>query len=459
MSSHNAPPPQLSLAPGWTACVLGIFALGVLSCVNPVVPEMDEGQPASAARPALSSCTKGSFAGFSAYWDCGNPITIRDNTGTAGPNLSVAVDAWNAKIFASGITGMPYFQYVTTLTADVSVVGASGGEVWCDASTNTTITLYSGSSCDSYTNSDTRLNVLIHALAHVYGWPSNTHKKGESGASDHCAIHLPDDGSINPTVCAHEIEGAAAAYGLRTLDDETFWETPFATGFAGAFGNQTITVGGTHQYSLSWEIDGQGSTAGPVAFQSLNTPVATVSSSGLVTGVSVGSASISATSGSSTTYLRTFAFENQPVSATVTVNPAPLVDLVVQDITVDASLPLFNYGDRTWTAVMGSGDTTGVSYRWVVEYSWSSPPDSVFVPVRSSSDSALASPWGYPPFAARTWQGTVTNGSYNIRVKVWPARGDSVGMPAIRDFPVCPDSSHQWLMALRDEEVMAICPY
>lgn len=72
-----------------------------------------------------------------------------------------------------------------------------------------------------------------------------------------------------------------------------------------------------------------------------------------------------------------------------------------------------------------------------------SAPDSVFIPVRQPGDSG--SPWIKPAIPGTPYVGAgqsvsqpVHLGSYNIRVKVWPIRDGVAGMPAARDFPVCP---------------------
>lgn len=349
------------------------------------------------------------------------------------------IDDWNAAIANSGLSGLPTFDVLTSPgIEDVVVGGATSGSVWCGAADDIAmvITLYSGVGCSG--NTGGLGEVLTHELSHIYGWTgTHVHKPdGSTGKSDHCATVLPEGGSINTNVCAHMLEGAAAAYGFRSYDPDNFWNHEFVTGvWFNAI--DTIRVGNTYQIQEArWVLDRGGMLAEPVAWSGSPGSVVTVLN-GLVTGVSAGSGSIKAFPVQSSGYL--FSRRSELGSPwPITVLPQLPALLSVQDITINTSLPITDPGTFTWTAVMPAGDVTGITYRWVIEYSHGSPVDTVFHPERAPNDTIP--PFGSPPFAGNTWQGVALAGSYNIRVKVWPARDTTVGSPQVRDFPVCTDS-------------------
>jgi hypothetical protein len=230
---------------------------------------------------------------------------------------------------------------------------------------------------------------------------------------------LPADGSLNPRVCAHDIEGAAAGYGLRSFDPQTFWTKEFAVS-ASALSPVSLVQGATHQYSTPVaQLDRGGVATGSFSWQSDDTSVASVTH-GLVTALSVGSATIKLQGGASTAYLTTHKFETNATSVSVTVTAPPIAALYVDDITMNDTIPITRADSFTWTAVPAPGDASGITYNWIIEFSDTSPPDSIFV---SGS--------------GNTWRGYARPGSYNIRIKVTPIRSGSSGSPAIRDFPVC----------------------
>lgn len=122
----------------------------------------------------------------------------------------------------------------------------------------------------------------------------------------------------------------------------------------------------------------------------------------------------------------------------VSVTPQPPAALVIQDIEINTGLPITSAGTYTWTATLGSGDPSGITFRWVFEYSDNSPPDSVFIPARSTGDTVP--PWIQPsPYtgAAAGQSRDAHAGDYTIWVKVWPIRDGVAGSPAAREFSVC----------------------
>ncbi len=419
------------------ACALALAAVGC----GELPSSTDEAESPPARAPLASQLTcSGQFLQFTVRHDCGTVIQVYNSiSSTINDEIDNAILRWNNKIIASNISGLPSFGVTTNSgNAAITIVGASSGSPFCGNVTGNTLTLVSGSGCNTYTNKGSLTDVLTHELAHAYGWTGSTaHRAGVSGASDHCAVTLPADGSLNPQVCAHEIEGAAAAYGLRTFDDQAFWTKEFAVS-SSALSSVSITQGATYQYAAPlWQLDRGGTASGSFTWQSANPSIATVSG-GLVTGVSPGTAMLYLQGGTSSTYLTTNRFETNAGSVTVTITAPPLAALYVDDITMNGAIPITAPDSFTWTAVPPTGNTSGISYNWIIEYSDTSPPDSIFAPA-----------------TANTWRGYARSGSYNIRIKVWPVRNDSIGSPAIRDFPVCTGTT-EYLRAVPEDENNAV---
>jgi hypothetical protein len=120
-------------------------------------------------------------------------------------------------------------------------------------------------------------------------------------------------------------------------------------------------------------------------------------------------------------------------SVAVTVASIPLITLFVTDIKWSGdSLPIYDPGSILFTAHVGAGDTTGVTYKWVVKYS-NTPNDSIV----SHSDTL-------PPWGPRRRSINIPSpiGSYTLSVKVIPGRvigsDTTYGISSIREFPVCP---------------------
>ena len=174
----------------------------------------------------------------------------------------------------------------------------------------------------------------------------------------------------------------------------------------------TILVGGTQQLTATpLDANGNPLSGRTVTWVSSNTAVATVSASGLVTGVAPGSATITATS------------EGKSGTATITVNPVPVASVAVAPasatIVVGATqqltaTPLDSAGNPltgrtvTWTSsdptvapVSGSGLVTGVAV------------GSVTITATSEGKSGTASITVNPPPVATV---TVSPASASIRV-------------------------------------------
>jgi hypothetical protein len=296
--------------------------------------------------------------------------------------------------------------------------------------------------CNGFTNTGSIDLVLQHELGHAFGWTNNyVHKAGVAGASDHCVMTLPGGGGLNPTICAQEIEGAVAAYGLRTLPSD-FWSRQFVVGSANALTPDTIEAGDTLQLTPGyWRLDRGGTVSGGYSWTSSNPAVATVSG-GLVTGVAPGTATIRAVPTSSSTYLFTTHFSTTGVTAPITVIPTAPANLYVTSITRSGNNdePIYDPGSYLLTAHLGAGDTAGITFRWTIIYS-NALGDSVVSP--SPLDT-------FPPWNGPTRWITVPApvGSYTITARARAGRvpADTAAAPSSADFPVCPRPPEEQLL-------------
>jgi hypothetical protein len=366
--------------------------------------------------------------------------------------LNGPVEAWDDALAATGINGIPSFTTTTDQgQADVTVTGVSSGTTFCGQFNDNTkvLTVYNAATpdCNNFANTGGISELLTHELGHVVGWAGGTHaghNGGVSGVSDHCALALPSSGGFNTTICHHNIEGVLAGYGLRSLSSTYYWQTPFVVSHNGptSFSPISLEEGEADTLQLGTFFKERGGTLpGSWSTYSSDASVATVSS-GIITAVDSGSAIITIAPSTGSGYFLTSILEASSRTVQVTVTPQAPAALVVQDITINTSLPITTTGVRQWTAVVGSGSTAGMSFRWVFEYSDNSPPDSVFVPARQSGDPG--SPWIKPPppdtvyvGAAQSVSQSVHEGDYTIWVKVWPIRNGVAGSPAAREYSVC----------------------
>jgi hypothetical protein len=114
------------------------------------------------------------------------------------------------------------------------------------------------------------------------------------------------------------------------------------------------------------------------------------------------------------------------------------MNLAVTGISSSAldSMPIYDPGTYSLLALIGAGDTTGVTYKWIIKYSHT-PNDSIM-----SHTSAL------PPWGPRASSFSIPEpiGSYTVTVRAIPGRVTivgtdttrTVGGPSVRDFTVCP---------------------
>jgi hypothetical protein len=402
-----------------------------------------------------STCTPGNLGHFFYNWICSAEVNLYAANSTLRTQADLAAGDWRTKIYQAGASGLPAI-FVTNESSQPNgtVTGTATGSAFCGNwhPDNHVLTVDAvGSGCSSG-NSGSLLDMFRHELGHAFGWEgSGVDKGGFAGASDHCVMHLPSTG-FNTSICAHEIEGALAAYNLRTLPSD-FWEKQFVVGSASSLSPATVAVGSTVQMASpgNWVLDRGGQVTGSYTWTSSNTAAATVNAStGVVTGVGAGTTTIRARPTNPGSYLFTTAFEVNGVSATVTVTQG-LAPLVVSDILIwprdTVPTPIYATGTYQFTAVIGAGDTTGLFFRWIFKDS-RSPNDSTVI---GDVDTVYT-------YGARTVSyniGSLTP-TWTLWVKAIPMRDTMLGSYAIREWPVCVEPVEEMLRAKPDEENDAV---
>ncbi|MCA9763992.1 MAG: hypothetical protein KC544_12795, partial [Gemmatimonadetes bacterium] len=437
-----------------TSCCAAL-AVVLLACADSPAGLTDPEAPVTGPAIAASmsgGCNQGEFVTFTVQWNCNTTVRLHPTTTFLGENLDGPVGAWDDAIQATGRSPLPRFETTTNASlASATVTGVNGGTAFCgnwDTPSKTlTIVNETDSNCATNNNRDGIQEILTHEMAHVWGWAggANTgHNEAIAGVSDHCTLALQQgaNAGVNTNICAHNIEGGLAAYGLRTLPSQsaTFWSTPFVIGHngSGAFSAVTLVEGGSDTLNLGqFVLERDALITGAWSRSSSNPAVATMSSSGVITAGTAGTATITVTPQAVSGAFLTSQFAGSSRTVSVTVNPAPLT---VTNISINAALPLTAAGSYEWTATL-AGSSAGVTYRWVFEYSDTTPPDSIFIPARLTGD--VTSPWiatsgpGQYVGAGAKQTRAVHHGNYTIWVKVWPIRDGVAGSPAVREFSVC----------------------
>jgi hypothetical protein len=232
-----------------------------------------------------------------------------------------------------------------------------------------------------------------------------------TGAASHCVMNLPEDLSINSTICVHEIEGVLAGFNLVPYDFSSFFSTPFVVG-ANPLQSRTLQIGDTTTLApgaLRLELGGVvPGTEGAYSWTTSNSQVASVSSSGFVTAVGSGSATIRATPNPGSGYLRAHPFRTVGQTATITVPPPP------PQILLD-EVPVYNAGWHTLTYVR---DTIPGTLYWTID----------------DSRTTTVDPDSYYTTAGWTLSIYIEPGSYTLTVSAWGVQ---------QTFPVCTYGSEQ----------------
>lgn len=455
----TAPPPRRLTHIGIRALVAAcLFVAATVSCAESTTgsDELESTLNAPvAAASVLGSCAKGSFLTFDAHWDCVETVKVFGSTPFIKARLSGPVSSWNSAIQATGEFTAPSFTTTETLSeASATVTGVSGGTDFCGSwfpAINTLVVENENDgNCGTKPNRGSFHDMLTHEMAHVWGWEGGDnlgHNVGVPGVSDHCALALPASG-LNTNICDHNIEGGLAGYGLRSFPSENFWSTPFVTGHNGSasFAAVALRSGNTQPVQLGSFVKERGGTVGAGWDIVSSAPaVATMSGAGVITALDTGIATITVTPAAGSGFFLTSAFAASSRSVHVTVTAQPLAPLVVRDISINTSLPITLAQTYQWTASLDAGNPAGITYRWVFEYSDTTPPDSIFVPGRLPNDSTpwikTSSPLIKFVGVGNTQSRTVHLGDYTIWVKVWPIRDGIAGSPAAREYSVCASES------------------
>ncbi len=397
------------------------------------------------------SCTQGQFTQFNArQWPCDSIVQFYTGNPFIQSDLDGAVEAWRTKISAAGFGGLPFFTTTTSSgNASATVTGPSSGTEYCGRwfEESDSLAVYADATClaEVLNNKGSLTALLQHEVGHAVGWVGKSVHKDlfVTGVSDHCVMHLPNDGSINPTICAHEIEGLFAGYGVTTYDAGNFYNKQFVVGSASPFSaTLAMEVGDTVVLSPgAWMLDRGGTVSGSASnYTWSSTTAAATVSGGTVIALAGGATTIRALPTTSGTYLFAHPFRTTGVATLVTITAPVLlpINLAVTGIASSASdsMPIYDPGTYSLLALIGTGDTTGVTYKWIIKYSHT-PNDSIM-----SHTSAL------PPWGPRASSFGVADpiGSYTVTVRAIPGRVTivgtdttrTVGSASVRDFTVCP---------------------
>lgn len=393
---------------------LAAFLLG--ACADPLPTEPSESaEPSRILALSEATCAQGNFAQFSAaQWDCGQQVEFYTGVASLQFNLASAVGAWRTRLAATGFTDLPTFQ-TTSIPgeAEATATGTGVGDEFCGSWTQSTKTIEvkSSATCGADQSTGSLLSLLQHEVGHAVGWVGgNVHKYLPA----HCAMHLPDDRTINGNICTHEVEGVLAGYGLVSYSEAAFVSTPFVVGSVTSLAQATLEIGdtirltpGAYRLELGGTVPG---TETNYSWQSTAHQVATVAD-GLVTAVGPGSATISAKPLAITGFLLAHPFRRVGVSTAITVQappPPPPPPPVAPEIRLD-QVPVWDEGNHTFTYV---GPGTPGALTWYID-------DSRTIGVEPDT-SVTTTGWTLTLY--------ISAGSYNLRVS---AAGIS------QDFPVC----------------------
>jgi hypothetical protein len=249
-------------------------------------------------------------------------------------------------------------------------------------------------------------------------------------------MYLPDDGSINNTVCRHEVEKVYAAYGivpLAGISVTNFYGRHIITGLNATPSSVTLAIGATANISVtqllfangafaSAPLGSVGLTWGSDAFS-----IATVNNTGTITAQATGQTTVRAKLiGSSvpSTYQISgvMAQDGQGIAVTVSTAPPPGPGFRVYDIT-GVPQPITASATYTFRAqVVDGGDPATLQVKWDI---WAS----------NQAFDSISTAYGSTSYSLR-----VPAGSYRIRAYARPRNGTVYGGGYIEDFPVCTGS-------------------
>ncbi|HMU61701.1 MAG TPA: Ig-like domain-containing protein [Gemmatimonadales bacterium] len=379
----------------------------------------------------LGDSTTPAFGDFYRYWGCYHVITV------SGPSAIVtpAINEWNAALLPDSFPGLPRFQYVTT-GADINVVvdgngsGLYCGDTFVVDSHFVHLKLHTpvGSPCTS--NWSDAITTLKHELGHVLGYQSGAHKI----PPPYCTFFLPDDHSINGTVCQHEVEGVLSAYSFRPTPsaDTNFWTKPIVTGLTTSPASVSVAVGDSQLVSVTQYRFGRQNGAQPVAVGSAsfswrvkNEQVATVSSNHYLKGKEAGTTQLIIANPSPfpASYQQGARFGGwgHEIPVAVSATPGGFHVSAVNG----APIPITTTGTYPLSATVVNAPVGTLTIRWLVTYS-----NGVIDTVDT----------GYGP---NSYPLPVPAGSYYIEVTATPRVGAETGWPVVAHYPVCTGQGNQ----------------
>ncbi|MEP7325056.1 MAG: Ig-like domain-containing protein [Gemmatimonadota bacterium] len=271
---------------------------------------------------------------------------------------------------------------------------------------------------------------LVHEFVHVLGFKDGALEKQTSPTN--CAIHLPDNGTINGNVCQHELEFVYAVYGFRLAPGTNFWSTPVVTGLTVSPLTVTVQVDQTQTVVPSLFVFGRQMTgsaplgSASVIWTSDNTAIASVNSTtGVIKGIGTGSTIVRgkvSNLGSAYQLGTLMSSKGQEIPVTVTPGPPPgtgfrvtAINGVTSPVTVAGTYPIY--------ASVTQQPTGTLQIAWKIVYS-TAPQDTI---------RTLYGPNSYSL--------KVPAGSYTVRVYATPRGGSGTpwiyGTEGIQDFAVC----------------------
>ena len=291
---------------------------------------------------------------------------------------------WQAKLIQGTSTGAP--RLVPAVSGEVTVYVLGSGSSYCGQTElgglsqkpdSVIIRAANGGACNNV-NTGTLAITIRHELAHVLGW-SNQHGGGNArtALTADCTTFLPRagvEGSFIPTgVCYHEVEPIFRAYTQESLET-FFYSTPiiYETDVYPKL-IDSLAPQATRQLNVSaWRWNDPSSSAPSRGWtdHSVSTSsasIATISSTGLVTGVGSGTAIIWLSPSNPTPPAgATFwtPFRDRGDSVKVVVMPPTPLPLQVTAITFMQS-PATTPGDHVATAVL-SDPSSSATVAWRV---------------------------------------------------------------------------------------------
>jgi hypothetical protein len=400
------------------------------------------------------------FQGMKKWWGCFGVATIGGNANRQTA-IETAADEWNKAFAHPHFTGIPRLAW-TSGTPNVQVVEVGSGSTWCGGVNEppSTVTMKADTvgSTNCPTNAAAFGTTLVHEFAHVLGFTQQFEKNvAVTGVSDKCAIHLPISGTINGTVCQHELELVLESYGQSTIpsipnDLGNFWNRHIVTGLkiTGLTKTDTLilqtgaekTLTATDLLFTRGQRGPLGLTNENVTWSSDNPNKATVTPTGTVAGVEAGSTTLHAyvtptgtvagvEAGSTTLHAYVSGVSSQYQVGTLMKAVGQEIEVVVEagggggpfkatGVSINTAVPITLVGTFSLTATVVNQPTGVLQVRWSITYS-----NGVLGPFNTS--------WGPNSYSLE-----VPEGSYNIRVTATPRiAGGDIGIPVIQDFPVC----------------------